>query len=866
MLLAEEGHLGRTNKMAKEKKKKSIWKIILIIVAILFVLFIVVALFSDDEYSDEYGDSEYYSSVDSDYEDSEDADSWYSEDDNNEDDDYSDVETSQFAGGVEYVVKEPVGVYRKFNSRVADSSSEEISELANGKHFINQAFDFTEYATTIRDNHSGNWGVYIYICGSNLESEDGAATEDIDEILNAGLPDNSNVVIQAGGASSWNMDVDPNSLQRFVYDGNSFEIVDSGKKVNMGKQGTLESFLTFCRDNYPADNEVVIFWDHGGASISGACYDELFDDDHLTLNEIDGAFTNVYGRDRIEMVGFDCCLMATVDTAELLRNHAKMLVASEELEPGNGWYYTGWLNELASNPSMSNAKLGKAICDSFYEGCQMYGTDDEATLSAIDLTQVNLVTGAMNAIGAELLGKASGGDVDIFATYGRAAKKAENYGGNNDSSGYFDMVDLGDLMKRCKGTLDSEAFARYALKRAVVYNVHGDYRSESTGISVFYPYDKAEDNMQRIEAVTASDIYTSAMRYAITGELSQESVDLINMYSEKAVEFGNIAAAASTSVVASEGNNASWNYSDDEESEYDSSEYEDYDFSDYYESYDDDDFFDAFFATFFEDEDYDDDYYYDYFADAYRSIAKGSFKPVEVSADKLSQASDSLVFDNGGKDLEVTVEDGYVTTNIGKNIDAVESVICEFLMYDEDSDSYIDLGFDNDVDVDWDNGVIKDNFRGVWATLGGHRMYLDITYEGDEYNLYSVPVKVNGKEMDMSVSYDFKTESFKVLGLSDSVDTDASNVSANRVSTKLKSGDKVTFIGYICDYDADDWNEVELDTFTYSEDMKITEEDLGDGQFAVMFITTDVAGNEVYSEYGYIDYYDGEIEAHTGDE
>jgi len=820
--------------MAREKKrkKKSIWKIILIIAAV-FAVILVIGVLLDDGEGGEYAESDY---TNSEY-----AANTENEGNNNEDissGNSSFAGNTQVMGGVEYVVTDPVGVYRSFDSSAADSDSEEISELVDGRHFINQAFDFTEYATTINDSHSGNWGIYIYLCGSDLESGGGAATEDINEILNASIPSGSNVVIQAGGANSWNMDIDPNALQRFVYDGNNFELVDSGDAVNMGKQQTVEDFLQFCKTNYPADNEAVIFWNHGGASVSGACYDEVFDSDHLTLNEIDGAFTNVYGKERIEMVGFDCCLMATLDTAELLRNHAKMLVASEELEPGNGWYYTDWLNDLARDPSMSNAKLGKAICDSFLGGCQMYGTDDEATLSAIDLTQVNLVTGAMNAIGAELLGKATDGNADIFATYGRAAQKAENYGGNNDSSGYFDMVDLGDLMDQCSGALDSEAYARYALKRAVIYNVHGSYRSESTGISVFYPYDKAEDNMQKIEAVTASDIYTSAMRYAFTGELSQDAVDLINMFSEKSQEFSNIAASSVTASTG-DGNNGDANYSDGSESGNDDSQYEEV-----YENY------------------YDDSYY-----EEYRSIATKSFKPTKVSADKLSAASDSLTFKNGGKDLEVTIdEEGYITTDIGKNIDAVESVICDFLMYDEAKDTYIALGFDNDVDVDWDNGVIKDNFRGVWACLGGHRMYLDITYEGDDYNLYSVPVKVNGKEMDMSVSYDYKTNSYKVLGLSDSVDTASSNVSANRVTEKLKAGDKITFVGYIFDYDSEEWNETDLDTFTYSEDMKITEEDLGDGLFAIMFITTDIAGNEVYSQYGYIDYQGGEITAYTEDE
>lgn len=797
--------------MAREKKKGKFLKFILIVVAIFFVILLISALLDDGESNDSQAS----------YDDS------YSSEDNST---YSDGNNSggQAYGGVDYVVQDPVGEYRKFNSRVADNNSEEISELANGKHFINEAFDFTEYATTINEKHSGNWGIYIYVCGSNLESDGGAATEDISEILNANLPDNSNVVIQAGGASSWNLNIDPNSLQRLVYDGSNFELVDSGKQVNMGQQASLENFLSFCKTNYPADNEIVIFWNHGGASISGACYDELYNDDHLTLNEIDNAFSNVYGKERIEMVGFDCCLMATLDTAELLRNHAKMLVASEELEPGNGWYYTDWLNDLASDPSMSNAKLGKAICDSFLGGCQMYGTDDEATLSAIDLTQINLVTASMNALGSELLGKATNGDADIFATFGRAAQKAENYGGNNDSSGYFDMVDLGDLYDQCKGALDSENYARYALSRAVVYNVHGSYRSQSTGISVFYPYDKTEYNMQKIEAVTASDIYTSALRYAVTGELSQEAVDLINMYGEKADEFSSsMAESGSSSQSSSE--------------ETDSSEY------------------DEVYDGYYED---DDDYY-----EEYRSVATKSIKAATVSSDSLAKAADQLVFKNDGKDLEIYIDDdGYISTDIGKNIDAVESVICDFLMYDEKNDTYVALGYDNDVDVDWETGAIKDNFRGVWACLGGHRLYLDLTYEGDDYNLYSVPVTVNDKDMDMSISYDYKTDSFKILGLSDSVDTDASNVYATKSDIMPKAGDKFTLIGYSYDYDNEDWVEIELDSFTYEDGMTITEEDLGDGQFAIMFITTDVAGNEVFSEYGYIDYYDGEISTYTEDE
>ena len=47
------------------------------------------------------------------------------------------------------------------------------------------------------------WLVYWYVCGSDLESDGGAASGDIEEMLEAKLPDNVKVLIQAGGANEW---------------------------------------------------------------------------------------------------------------------------------------------------------------------------------------------------------------------------------------------------------------------------------------------------------------------------------------------------------------------------------------------------------------------------------------------------------------------------------------------------------------------------------------------------------------------------------------------------------------------------------------------------------------------------------------
>ena len=113
----------------------------------------------------------------------------------------------------------------------------------------------------------------------------------------------------------------------------------------------------------------------------------------LSLNEIRDAFASVYDNSPenppFEIVGLDTCLMATYELADDLYGFAKYMVASEEVEPGNGWEYTGMLTALANNPAMSGAGIGQAICDSYYKGCENSWTEDNVTLSVVDLSNIS---------------------------------------------------------------------------------------------------------------------------------------------------------------------------------------------------------------------------------------------------------------------------------------------------------------------------------------------------------------------------------------------------------------------------------------------------------------------------------------------
>ena len=70
----------------------------------------------------------------------------------------------------------------------------------------------------------------------------------------------------------------------------------------------------------------------------------------MTLKGIDQALDS--GGVYFDFIGFDTCLMGTVENALMLTAHADYLIASEETEPGLGWYYTNWLSRLSANTSM----------------------------------------------------------------------------------------------------------------------------------------------------------------------------------------------------------------------------------------------------------------------------------------------------------------------------------------------------------------------------------------------------------------------------------------------------------------------------------------------------------------------------------
>ena len=107
--------------------------------------------------------------------------------------------------------------------------------------------------------------VMIYMLGSDLESSGGMATRDLQEIINANIADNVNIIVETGGATEWQNDVissDTNQRYKCVSDKLKPLQDNLGIKI-MTKPDTLTDFITYCKTNFPANRYMLIMWDHG---------------------------------------------------------------------------------------------------------------------------------------------------------------------------------------------------------------------------------------------------------------------------------------------------------------------------------------------------------------------------------------------------------------------------------------------------------------------------------------------------------------------------------------------------------------------------------------------------------------------------
>lgn len=346
----------------------------------------------------------------------------------------------------------------------------------------------TEAAPDPTAEPAQGWTVLIYMNGSDLESAYGMATRDIVEMLTAPASDDVRVILATGGTSAWQNDtIDARRTQYWRVGEDSIELLESLPPSSMGAPETLTAFVRYGIASYPAERTALLLWNHGSGPIVGFGCDELYGCDSLTLPELTKALADAATDRPLYFIGFDACLMASLETAHAVAPYARYMIASEELEPGTGWSYTHLLAALASDPAISIESLFQAISDGMLWNAGQSENADLCTLSLVDLAATGAVEDALAALAVRAQRDLVWPDMARQITQARAGSLI--FGGSDPDEGIVDVVDLKDFAYKILPLYPEEGQALIsALDAAVLAAGSGRARMAAAGLSIYFPF------------------------------------------------------------------------------------------------------------------------------------------------------------------------------------------------------------------------------------------------------------------------------------------------------------------------------------------------------------------------------------------
>lgn len=634
--------------------------------------------------------------------------------------------------------------------------------------------------------------IMVYMCGTDLESKYGMATNDMLEMCSADLSDNINIIIYTGGCSQWKTSAISNkNNQIYKVTNGGLELLES----NMGSKAmtdpdTLTEFIKYCSKNYPANRNDLILWDHGGGSLSGYGYDEKNKTaGSMGLSGINKALKN--GGVTFDFVGFDACLMATLETGLMMSSYADYMIASEETEPGIGWYYTDWLNELSKDPSMPTTQIGKNIVDGFVNECARKCAGQKTTLSVIDLAELNYTV------------------PDKLSSFSQATTttiRSNNYKTISDAragsrefavSSKIDQIDLVNFANSI-GSKEAKELSD-ALLSAVKYNRTSSSMTNAYGISIYFPYKKASKVSSAVssyQAIGLDDEYSKCIQSFAgleqSGQISAggtaSPLDSLMGMSGSSNTSGQDAIAQLLTAFMTGGRSIPG-----------------VDGADYMQ---DSDVYDVDAAAEY--------------------VASHQF-----DASKLTWTQEH----DGSYTLSLASDQWELIQSLQEN------------MFLDDGEGYIDLGLDN-VYSFTDDGKLIGNQSNAWLAIDGQPIayYYEDTYtDGDTYTIMGrSPVLLNGNRADLILVFDSEHPTGYIAGARLSyVDGETDTIAKG--TTELKEGDSIDFL---CDYYAYDGTYEDSyflgDSITYHKDIEVSDV-IVEGNSRITYLLTDLYNQEYWT-------------------
>jgi hypothetical protein len=329
------------------------------------------------------------------------------------------------------------------------------------------------------------WTVLVWIAGDN--NLDSFGLSDLNEMKAAGSNDDVAIVAQFDRMG------DSGTRRYFLRKGTRLEddVIEELGETNTGDPAVAIDFFTWGMNRWPSDHVLAVLWNHGsgidetdiyaravarGIDVKrraepddstvpreriremaasrmrrslfrttvdtamcdrGIAYDDAARDflDNAELKRVLSEVVNATGR-RIDIVGFDACLMNLLEVAYELREPVDHIVGSEEVEPGDGWPYDAIVGQLVASPEAEPRDVAANLVQAYVDS---YGGDESVTQSALDLSKAAATAKTVDALAAACISALD--TAQGYTAVSKALKNAQRFHTK-------DFADLGDICAR----------------------------------------------------------------------------------------------------------------------------------------------------------------------------------------------------------------------------------------------------------------------------------------------------------------------------------------------------------------------------------------------------------------------------------
>ncbi len=646
-----------------------------------------------------------------------------------------------------------------------------------------------------------SWTLFIYLCGSNLETQYQYASKNIKEMLSANFNseniNNLNIIIQTGGSKNWGMNqISNNKNERYKIDGNTgnLSLLQELDNANMGDANTLYSFLNWGIDNYAAEHMGVIFWDHGSGVSEGICIDEQYNNDSLSVHELEYTFAKLSKKmtSKFEMIGFDTCLSGSLEYANLLAPYAKYMVASADLEPGDGWRYKDPINYLLYHPDATGEELGREICNAYGNYySNIYVTVNhrvDYTIATYDLSKVDRACIETNYLTKYLYDKLTS-DEEAYWHLCKFRSSCLKYN--------YDNLDMGSILNYFDNSSRfkyNTTYFRQALDDLIIYSRLSDryISKKANGITLYLP--SSLINLGELNSYRNVCFSPYWLKYI---EWVNARIKTKNMSTFKVIpwEYSKFFFEENFNFMNYDGYNNSGKDTDSvvnnvllSNSEYKS---------------------DGFPNIWYSNVNIED------------NTPNNKFHPRKILKEIQIKTEDSAL--SACIPSEAKNEVRNVFSTIFTNID--NSLIC--------------LGQNNKLTYDKNFGTISSNFNGEWFMLpDGQLLTAYIVSQEDNSTIYSFPVSIDDVESSIRIEEVYNGNgnyTYNTLGIWDSNDNPNVYTRGGRSYLPIKPGTTITPIYDVFNLESNQYESEYGDEYTINNDFKFLFTQLNDGDYAFSY-------------------------------